>query len=149
MASQSRAETVLHLLGRAIFGGYFLYSGLHHFLDREPLVEQARRKGVAAPDLAVAGSGLLIVAGGLSLLAGTRPKVGAGLIAAFLLGVSPQMHAFWKEQDAEKWMNEFVNSTKNMALIGEQRAGSGASRAVAVERAALMPRSVALTTTVR
>ena len=60
----------------------------------------------------------MILAGGLSLLAGTRPKIGAGLIATFLLGVSPQMHAFWKEQDPETRMQEMVNFTKNMALVG-------------------------------
>lgn len=38
----------------------------------------------------MAGSGLLILAGGLSILTGAWPKIGAGLISMFLLGVSPQ-----------------------------------------------------------
>jgi putative oxidoreductase len=113
-----RLETAMLLAGRAIFGGYFLYNGLGHFLNRTMLVEYARGKGVPAPDVAVPASGLLILAGGLSILTGVQPKVGAGLITTFLLGVSPQMHAFWKEQDAERRMNEMVNFTKNMALIG-------------------------------
>lgn len=113
-----RLETATLLAGRAIFGGYFLYNGLGHFLNRKMLVEYARSKGVPAPDLAVAASGLLILAGGLSILTGVQPKVGAGLITTFLLGVSPQMHAFWKEEDAQQRMNEMINFTKNMALIG-------------------------------
>jgi hypothetical protein len=40
------------------------------------------------------------------------------LIASFLLGVSPQMHAFWKETDPQQRMSEMVNFTKNMALVG-------------------------------
>jgi hypothetical protein len=28
------------------------------------------------------------------------------------------MHAFWKEEDAHQRMNEMVNFTKNMALVG-------------------------------
>ncbi|MGH8636534.1 MAG: DoxX family protein [Burkholderiales bacterium] len=106
------------LAGRAMFGGYFLYNGINHYVNREALVEYARSKGVPAPGIAVAASGLLIVAGGLSILLGTRPKIGAGLISGFLLGVSPQMHAFWKESDPAQRMQEMVNFTKNMALMG-------------------------------
>jgi putative oxidoreductase len=73
---------------------------------------------VPAPEAAVAGSGLLLLGGGLSILTGAVPKVGAGLIATFLLGVSPRMHAFWREQDPQQRMNEMVNFTKNMALVG-------------------------------
>ena len=60
----------------------------------------------------------MILAGGLSVLTGVQPKVGGGLISAFLLGVSPQMHAFWKEEDTQQRMHEMVNFTKNMALVG-------------------------------
>ena len=103
--------------GRLIFGGYFLYNGINHFRERASMVEYARSKGVRNPDLAVAGSGLLILAGGLSIVTGVLPKIGAGLISAFLLGVSPRMHAFWREPEPQR-MNEMVNFTKNMALVG-------------------------------
>lgn len=104
--------------GRVVFGGFFLYNGINHFLERESLIQYARSKGVAAPEAAVAGSGLLLLGGGLSMLTGAFPKVGAGLIATFLLGVSPRMHAFWREQEPQQRMNEMVNFTKNMALVG-------------------------------
>jgi putative oxidoreductase len=111
-------ETGALLTGRVIFGGYFLYNGVNHFLNRRMLVEYARSKGVSAPEAAVAGSGLLIVAGGLSILTGAWPKFGAGLISTFLFGVSPRMHAFWREQEPQQRMHEMVNFTKNMALVG-------------------------------
>jgi uncharacterized membrane protein YphA (DoxX/SURF4 family) len=111
-------ETAAFLAGRAIFGGFFLYNGINHFVNRRNLVEYARGKGAPAPAAAVAGSGFLLVAGGLSILTGARPKVGAGLISAFLLGVSPQMHAFWKEHEPQQRMGEMVNFTKNLALLG-------------------------------
>jgi putative oxidoreductase len=116
--SGAALETAALLAGRAMFGGYFLYNGINHFLNRESLVEYARSKGVPAPSVAVAASGLLILAGGLSILLGARPKVGAGLISTFLLAVSPQMHAFWKEREPGARMQETVNFTKNMALVG-------------------------------
>jgi putative oxidoreductase len=106
------------LLGRAIFGGFFLYNGINHFVSRQMLTEYARGKGLPAASVAVAASGLLLVAGGLSLVAGVRPRVGTSLVTTFLLGVSPQMHAFWKETDPQQRMHELVNFTKNMALVG-------------------------------
>jgi putative oxidoreductase len=112
------SAAVPQLLGRALFAGFFLYNGINHFANRAALTEYARSKGVPAPGAAVAATGLLLLAGGLSLLTGRRPKAGASLITTFLLGVSPQMHAFWKETDPEKRMHEMVNFTKNMALVG-------------------------------
>jgi hypothetical protein len=93
--SRSTLEAAAHLAGRAIFGGYFLYNGINHFKNREMMAGYASSKKVPAADAAVIGSGLMPVAGGLSLLAGTRPKLGAASVAGFLLGVSPVMHAYW------------------------------------------------------
>src|SRR4051812_27373135 len=59
-------DTAALLAGRAIFGGYFLYNGINHFVNRNALVEHARAKGVAAPGTAVAASGLMLAAGGAS-----------------------------------------------------------------------------------
>ena len=119
-------ERMALLVGRAVFGGFFLFSGLHHFLQRKMLTPQAKSKGVPLPGLAVAGSGTLLVLGGLSLVTGVRPKIGASLIATFLLGVTPRMHDFWRIEDGERRMQEMVNFTKNVALIG------GAALAAAV-----------------
>jgi putative oxidoreductase len=116
--TSEQVQTWALFAGRLIFGGYFVYNGINHFLERESLVEYARSKGVRKPEAAVAGSGLLILAGGLSILTGALPKLGAGLISMFLLGVSPRMHAFWRETDPQPRMNEMVNFTKNMALVG-------------------------------
>lgn len=96
----------------------FSSSADYHFLQGEMLISQARGKGVLLPRVAVAGLGALLVIGGLSLVTGVRPKIGASLIATFLLGVSPRMHDFWRIEDGERRMQEMANFTKNMALIG-------------------------------
>jgi uncharacterized membrane protein YphA (DoxX/SURF4 family) len=113
-----RVEKTAHFLGHVVFGGYFLYNAATHFLHHRQLADYARHKGVRAPDLAVVGSGLLLLGGGLSILTGAQPKVGAAMITAFLAGVSPQMHAFWKERDPQRRTGETVNFAKNMALVG-------------------------------
>src|SRR6266542_1773787 len=62
--SRPALGTATLLAGRAIFGGYFLYNGINHFLNRKILADYARSKGVPAPDVALAGSGVLILTGG-------------------------------------------------------------------------------------
>jgi len=108
----------LYLLGRAVFGGYFLYNGLNHALNREMMSQYAASKGVASPDAAVATSGAMLMAGGASILTGLKPRQGLAAIVAFLIPVSLQMHRFWEEQDPQRRMAERVNFMKNMALAG-------------------------------
>ena len=108
----------LFVLGRAIFGGYFAYNGVNHFVNEKMLSQYAQSKGVTAPDLAVQGSGALLVAGGLSVIAGVKPRKGLAAIIGFLIPVSFQMHRFWEVEDPSQRMAEMVNFTKNMALVG-------------------------------
>ena len=44
--------------------------------------------------------------------------VGIILLIIFLLGVSFQMHSYWKVDDAQMKQIDMINFTKNMALIG-------------------------------
>jgi uncharacterized membrane protein YphA (DoxX/SURF4 family) len=114
----SRSAAWPLLIGRAIFGGFFLYNGINHFRNRHMLAEYTRSKKVPAPDIAVIATGALMAAGGLSLLTGVRPKAGLSMIASFLLGVSPVMHSFWREEEPQQRMNEMTHFTKNLAMLG-------------------------------
>jgi uncharacterized membrane protein YphA (DoxX/SURF4 family) len=106
------------LLGRAIFGGFFVQNGLHHFQDRQTMSAYAASKGVPNPDVAVVASGALMLAGGLSVLSGWKPRQGLGAIVGFLVPVSLMMHRFWEVEDQQQRMPETVNFMKNMALAG-------------------------------
>jgi putative oxidoreductase len=105
-------------IGRLLFGGFFLYNGVNHFLNRAPMVGYARSKNVPFPNVAVLASGALLLFGGLSLMAGVRPKVGAALVTTFLTGVTPVMHNFWAEEGEQERTQELINFSKNVALIG-------------------------------
>jgi putative oxidoreductase len=107
----------LHLLGRAIFGGFFVYNGINHLQHAKGMAQYAASKGVPAAEQAVRGTGMLMLAGGLSVMAGLRPKNGLAAIVAFLVPVSLQMHRFWEEQ-GEKRQTEMIQFMKNMALVG-------------------------------
>jgi len=106
------------LLGRLIFGGFFLYNGINHFRERKTLAQYAGAKNVPKPDVAVQATGALMALGGASILLGIKPKLGTAAVAGFLVGVTPMMHDFWRQQDPNQRMNEMVNFTKNLALLG-------------------------------
>ena len=106
------------LLGRLIFGGFFLYNGINHLKEREQLTQYANAKHVPMADAAVVGSGIALIAGGSSILLGLKPKLGTLAIIGFLAGVSPMIHDFWRNEDPNQRMNDMINFSKNMALLG-------------------------------
>jgi len=108
----------LFLLGRSIFGGYFLWNGLNHFQHRRMLAGYASAKGTPAADRAVPATGAMLVAAGASIIAGVNPRQGLALLVAFLVPVSVQMHRFWEVEDPAQRQAEMINFTKNMALVG-------------------------------
>jgi len=113
------------IIGRVIFGGYFLYNGINHFKERRKLAQYVDSKNVPAADAAVTATGIVLALGGASILLGIKPKYGAAAIVGFLVGVSPIMHDFWSVEDPNQRMNEMINFTKNMALAGSALALMG------------------------
>ena len=111
-------KNIGHLAGRLIFGGFFLYNGINHIIHHDQLVPYASAKNVPAPEAAVVGSGALLIASGLSVILGLKPKLGALGIIAFLASVSPAMHNFWEHQDPGQRQNDMIHFSKNMALLG-------------------------------
>ena len=111
-------EAVVFVLGRVLFGGFFILSGIRHFQHLDMMAGFTGSKGVPAPRLGVIGSGLLIILGGLSMLLGVRPAWGAVLISAFLIPVTLVMHQYWKHTDPMMRINDQVNFLKNVALLG-------------------------------
>lgn len=108
---------VVALIGRIIFGGYFLMSGMNHFLQYQMTAGYAASKGVPMPGIAVLVAGALIVIGGAMVLVGWRAHWGAWLIVLFLVPVTVMMHNFWAVP-ADQKMSEMINFMKNMGLIG-------------------------------
>lgn len=110
------------LIGRVLFGGFFLYNGINHLINRKMLSQYADSKKVPVPDVAVTATGIAMIAGGASIVLGIKPKLGAAAVIGFLAGVSPIMHDFWRIEDPTQRLNEMVNFSKNMALLGSAAA---------------------------
>jgi putative oxidoreductase len=110
---------VVFLISRILFAIVFVFSGATvHLLGRRQGIEYAKAYGVPMAELGVPLTGLMAVVGGLLVALGLWGDLGALLIAAFLLLITPLMHAFWRETDAMQKQMQIVNSTKNTALLG-------------------------------
>jgi uncharacterized membrane protein YphA (DoxX/SURF4 family) len=109
----------LIVLGRVLFGGYFLYSGIGHFKNLNNLTAYAKSKGVPSPNVAVILTGLMLILGGAGILLNQFIGLAVVLIILFMIPTNFIMHAFWKKGlDAQNKMNDQISFMKNMALIG-------------------------------
>ena len=106
------------LIGRLLFGGFFLYNGINHFRQRKPLAQYTQAKKVPMAELSVIASGVALTVGGASILLGVKPKVGSLAVLGFLAGVSPVMHDFWRAEDPNQRTHDMINFMKNLALAG-------------------------------
>ena len=106
------------LIGRFLFGGFFILSGINHLRNRKQMAPYAESKGIPQPKLAVTLAGIPLLVGGASIVLGAKPKVGALAILGFLAGVSPVMHDFWRNEDPNERQNNQINFLKNLALAG-------------------------------
>jgi len=106
------------LIGRILFGGFFLMSGINHFAKLEAMTGYAKYKKLPAAKLGVLLSGLMLVIGGLYIVLGYYADLGALLIAIFLVLASVIFHNFWTESDATAKQTEMMNFMKGFALAG-------------------------------
>jgi uncharacterized membrane protein YphA (DoxX/SURF4 family) len=109
---------VVVLIGRILFAYLFLTSGYAHFAKRQMMAPYAAAKGVPAAMAAVLGGGVLLLAGGVSVLLGIWADLGALLLVIFLVPTAVLMHGFWKETDPQARMMEMTQFSKDTALAG-------------------------------
>jgi len=104
------------LLGRLFFVLIFLMAGPNHFSSQT--AGYAASQGVPMASIAVPISGIIALAGGLSILLGYRAKLGGWLIALFLVLVTPMMHKFWVVSDPMMHQMQMIMFMKNVSMLG-------------------------------
>jgi len=109
---------IVLLIGRVVFSFFFIYSGFNHLTKLSAYSQYAGASGVPAPTLATAVSGLMLLAGGLSILLGVKPSWGAILIALFLVPAAFTVHKFWGIADPMQAANQAAHFWKNITLTG-------------------------------
>jgi putative oxidoreductase len=104
------------VLGRFSFALIFLLAGANHF--NKQTIGYAASQGVPLAAIAVPLSGVLAIAGGLSILLGYSAKLGAWLIVLFLVPVSVMMHKFWTVTDPMMAQIQMILFMKNVSMLG-------------------------------
>ena len=115
---QRNIYSYVTLLGRILFGGYFAYSGINHFTNFGALTTAAASKGIPLPEAGVVVSGLLLLAGGISIVLGLRPRLGALLPILFLVPAAITIHNFWVETDPMAAQLSLMLFLRNIAFTG-------------------------------
>lgn len=108
---------IAFFVGRIIVGIYYLYNGINHFVKFGAMTEYAKYKGVPLAEVAVAVSGLLLIAAAFTIISGIFPEIGVVSLVLFFLPVTFMMHNFWAVAQ-EQQMAEMINFSKNIALMG-------------------------------
>ena len=123
LSSQSQARSLslegagpIVLLGRFLFVLIFVMAAPNHFSSQT--IAYAASQGVPLASIAVPLSGVIALAGGLSILLGYRAKIGAWLLVLFLAAVTLMLHNFWTVADPMMHQMQFIMFMKNVSMIG-------------------------------
>jgi putative oxidoreductase len=103
-------------LGRLLFAAIFISASFGHFSSQT--IAYAAHQGVPLAGIAVPISGILALAGGLSILFGYHARIGAWLLVVFLVPVTVMMHNFWAVPDPMMARMQQVMFMKNVSMLG-------------------------------
>jgi putative oxidoreductase len=95
----------------------YLYAGITNVIELGGKAGYAASKGLPAPAVFVTLGSLLLVVGGISIVAGLRPRLGVAAIALFLIPVTLIMHNFWALEGMERVI-ELHAFQGNLGLLG-------------------------------
>jgi putative oxidoreductase len=115
-SERSGVSRYIPLAGRILFTALFVIAAPMHFSQSE--IGYAKAAGVPAANLLVPASGLLALAGALSILLGFQTKLGAWLLILFLVPVTLAMHNFWAVHDPMMAQIQMAMFMKNVSILG-------------------------------
>ena len=110
--------TVVMWVGRVLVAVFFLMSAYNHLSNSAMMAGYAQSKGVPMARISVIVTGLMMLAGGLSVLTGWHATYGVALLVLFLVPTALIMHNYWTVPDPMAKMGERINFWKNITIAG-------------------------------
>jgi len=117
-AEPGGALAVEFVIGRVLFSAMFIMSGIQHLTKLRMMSQYAASQKVPAPTAAVAVTGLMLLAGGLSILLGIQVQLGTLLLVVFLVPTAFVMHRFWGIPEPMQAAVQQAHFMKNITLAG-------------------------------
>lgn len=111
-------QDIIFIVGRVLYGGFFIMLGGSYLRNIARLVHRARLKRVPYPTVFIALCTAFSVLGGVGVMLGFNVNLSLGAIFVATLLSSFKMHDYWNESDPERIPVEMSHFIKNMALLG-------------------------------
>lgn len=110
---------VLSIAGRLMLCAIFLLSAVMEKIPNfQHVVKVMGDEGVPMPNVLLIGAIVFLIGGSLSVITGYHARVGAGMLAVFLILATYFFHDFWNLEDADKKMEQMSEFMKNAGLFG-------------------------------
>lgn len=107
------------LLARVLLAFIFLASAIGNGIPQfSQTVEYMASEGVPNPRFALFGAIGLLLIGGLSVVAGSWTRIGAGFLLVYLAAATYYFHDFWQFTDAAQRQLQTIQFMKNLAIAG-------------------------------
>lgn len=127
-SEQSITDATLFRLGCGLFGAILAFTAFDNLRNVEDQVEYADARNAPAPELTVPAVSSALLVGSIGVALWRVPATSAAAVAWFFVSVTPVMHDFWNEDDAEQRQQQFIQFLKNGALLGAALAFLGLGR---------------------
>lgn len=108
-------------VGRILIASIFLSSGFMKIMEFNSTAEQMAAEGMELETILLIGAIVFEIVGGLLVLIGWHPRIGALMLIVFLIPTTLIFHDFWMTQqhtDAAAQQNEMAHFMKNVAIMG-------------------------------
>lgn len=115
----SDAAGIIQLIGRILFGLYFVFTGAGFHIPKSKMAEDyARSMRFPIPGIAGWPTGLWMIAAGLSIALGVWPDIGALMIGAFAIPAAAWFHRFWEVEDPMVRQFQQGYFGRNVIMVG-------------------------------
>lgn len=109
-------STMLTWVGKIFFVAFFVMSGINHLVNLRGMTAYAQSKKVPGAGMAVAGTGVMMLAASAMILLNWNAAWGAWLLVLFLVPTAFLMHNFWVETDPMMKANQMAHFWKNITI---------------------------------
>lgn len=117
MQSLSHCSSFGLLLGRLCLSAIFIISGIGKFIDFDSNAQYMASKGLTMVPFFLVVAAIIEILGGLAILLGFKARIGAGILALYLIPVTFLFHDFWNVSGAEHLL-QLIMFLKNLAIFG-------------------------------
>lgn len=111
-------QATASLMGRLMIATIFLMSAVGNKIPKfNGIAGYMASEGVPLPQIALVGAIMFLIVGSLSVIAGFKIRLGAGLLLVFLVLATYYFHDFWNFEGQEQQM-QMIQFMKNLSLMG-------------------------------